>query len=69
MIDHVRPVGMTPDGNPRMELGLTVRIPGRVAYATRHTQVVSRLVMHNLEPGRSVPVRVDPRTPERLELG
>lgn len=67
-IDHVTDTGATVNENPRVQFKLTVSIPGRDPYQARLTQVVSRLVISDFQPGASVPVRVSPDDPQTLMI-
>ena len=58
--------GTTVNQNPQVQFSLTVTIPGRDPYQATLTQVVSRLVMGNFQPGSTVPVRVSPEDPQSL---
>jgi hypothetical protein len=68
-VERVVGTGVTREENPEVELLLTVSLPDREPYLATHKQVVSRHVMHNLEPGGRLSVRVDPADPSRLEIG
>jgi hypothetical protein len=69
MIDSVTDTGTKLDDNPEVEFEMTVALPGRAPYRATNRQVVSRLVLHSLAPGKAVPVLVDPRDPTRVEIG
>ena len=45
---------------PTITLALDVTLPGRKPYRAQARQVVGRLVIGRLEPGATIPVRVDP---------
>jgi hypothetical protein len=65
-IDQVVDTGTTVNQNPQVQFSLTVTIPGRDPYQATLTQVVSRLVMGNFQPGSTVPVRVSAEDPQSL---
>jgi hypothetical protein len=67
-IDQVVDTGTTVNDNPQVQFGLTVTIPGHEPYSATLTQVVSRLVMSNFQPGATVPVRVSPDDPQTLMI-
>lgn len=67
-IDHVTDTGATINDNPQVQFNLTVNVPGRDPYPATLTQVVSRLVMGNFQPGSTVPVRVSPDDPQTLMI-
>src|SRR4051812_11465501 len=45
---------------PTITMDLDVELPGRKPYRAQARQQVGRLVVGRLEPGATVPVRVDP---------
>jgi hypothetical protein len=45
---------------PTITLALDVTLPGRAPYRAEARQQVGRLVIGQLEPGATIPVRVDP---------
>jgi hypothetical protein len=65
-ITALRDTGMTVNDNPRIELDLTVTVPGREPYAVTHAQTISRLAIAGFQPGATVPVRVDPNDPAQM---
>jgi hypothetical protein len=67
-IDQVIDTGATINDNPRVELELTVTIPGRDPYPAALTQVVSRIAIGSFQPGSTVPVRVSPEDPQTLMI-
>ncbi len=48
---------------PTITMELDVVLPGRESYRAQARQPVGRLVIGRLEPGATIPVRVNPRTP------
>lgn len=69
VVERVRRTGVTREGNPEVELVLTVDVTGRERYQATVRQVLSRQVLHNLGPGHAVSVTVDPDDETRLEIG
>ena len=69
VIERVSETGATRDGNPEVELRLTVDVPGREPYEATLRQVLSRQVVHTLTPGLEVKIAVDATDPSRLEIG
>jgi hypothetical protein len=63
----LRDTGVSPHGDPELELELSVDVAGR-RQVVRHRQVVSRLAARELHLGSSLPVRVDPSDPSILLL-
>ncbi len=69
VIERVTRTRVTSDGNPEVELALTVELPGRDPYPALWRRLVSRRVLHHLQPGGTVAVTVDAGDPQRVELG
>ena len=68
-IDAVRQLD-GPDGDgPTMEFDLTVTVDGSAPYAVCHRQAIARTVAPSLQPGATVPVRVDPFDRFSLTIG
>ena len=65
-ITDVGHTGRSVNGNPQVQIGLTVAMDGAPPYAASVTQVISRLAVANFLPGATVPVRVDPGDREQL---
>ncbi len=68
-IDSITDTGTRSESNPEIELEMTVALPGHEPYRAINRTVVSRLVLHQLAPGRAVPVLVDPEDLSRIEIG
>jgi hypothetical protein len=68
MINEVTDTGATINDNPRVQLHLTVTVPGRAPYPATLTQVVSRMSIGRFQPGSAVPVRVSPDDPQTLMI-
>jgi len=68
-VEQVSSTGVVSDGNPEVELVLTIELPGREPYEATHRQVLSRFVRHTIGPGTAVSVTVDARNPSLLEIG
>ena len=69
LVEEVAETGATRDGNPELELRLTVDLPGREPYEAIVRQVLSRQVVHMLTPGLAVRITADAGDPSRLEIG
>jgi hypothetical protein len=48
------------NNRPTISMKLEVDLPGMERYSAEAKQVVGRLVIGRLEPGATIPVRVDP---------
>jgi hypothetical protein len=68
-IDSVTNLGTRGDSNPEVELEMTVALPGHAPYRATNRKVISQLVLHQLAPGRGVPVLVDPEDLSRIQIG
>ena len=53
---------------PTITMELDVDLPGRERYRAQARQVVGRLVIGRLQPGATIPVRVDPADPAQLTV-
>jgi len=53
---------------PTITLELDVELPGRASYRAQARQPVGRLVIGRLEPGATIPVRIDPDDPEDVAV-
>ena len=53
---------------PTITMELDIEIPGRAPYRGQAKQVVGRLVIGRLEPGATIPVRVDPDDPAEVTV-
>jgi hypothetical protein len=53
---------------PTITLALDVTLPGRASYRAQAKQTVGRLVIARLQPGATIPVRVDPDDDAKVSL-
>jgi hypothetical protein len=51
---------------PTIAMELDVELPGRERYRAQAKQVVGRLVIGRMQPGATIPVRVDPEDPAKI---
>ena len=68
-INAVSDTGMFVNQAPVLELDLTVAVPGREPYKTKHRQLVSHAALARFQPGNVISVRVSPQDPNALMLG
>lgn len=68
-ITAFRDTGLTVDDDPTVELDLSVSVDGAEPYAVTHRQTISRIALPSLQPGATVPVRVDPIDRTSLTIG
>jgi hypothetical protein len=59
-IVSLREGGPYVNDRPTITMQLDVEIPGRERYSAQARQTVGRLVIGRLQPGATIPVRVDP---------
>lgn len=60
--------GMTINNDPVVDLVLEVRRRDQSSYQARTRTPISRLDVPRFQPGAVVPVRVDPRDPDRVAV-
>lgn len=60
--------GMTINDNPQVALSLTVTSPHHGSYQVQTTSIISRLSIPRVQPGMSVPVKIDPQNPMNVVL-
>ena len=65
-IVSLREGGPYVNGRPTITMELDVALPGRAQYRAQAGQVVGRLVIGRLQPGATIPVRVDPEELENV---
>lgn len=51
---------------PTITIELDVELPAREPYRAEARQPVGRLVIGRLQPGATIPVRVDPEDPQKV---
>jgi hypothetical protein len=67
-IKALRATGAEVNNQPQMEMDLTLDVNGTTSEVT-HAQVVSMAMIGQLQPGATVPAKVDPNDHSRLMLG
>ena len=65
----IRQTGAMVNFQPTCEIDLTVLAPGRPPYPVSVTQVVSQVMLPQLQPGASIAVKVDPSDPNTVFIG
>jgi hypothetical protein len=60
--------GVTINDNPQVALTLYVQSPMHGAYQVQTTSIISRLAIPRVQPGQSVPVKIDPQNPQNVVL-
>ncbi len=51
---------------PTITMDLDVELPERESYRAQAKQPVGRLVIGRMQPGATIPVRVDPKDPRKV---
>jgi hypothetical protein len=67
-IQQMVATGKTVNMQPELQFQMTVDVNGQTSEVT-HVQVVSPAIIGQLQPGATVPVKVDPNDPSQLMIG
>jgi hypothetical protein len=67
-IVSLREGGPYVNDRPTITMELDVELPGRDVYRGQARQTVGRLVIGRLQPGATIPVRVDPGDPAKVSV-
>ncbi|HEY3492761.1 MAG TPA: hypothetical protein VGK43_07395 [Solirubrobacterales bacterium] len=67
-IQQMVATGKTVNMQPELQFQMTVDVNGQTSEVT-HTQVVSPAIIGQLQPGATVPVKVDPSDHSQLMIG
>jgi len=67
-VNQLRATGKQVNYRPELELDLMVDVNGQMRQVT-HTQVISPVLIGQLQPGATVPVKVDPNDHSQLVIG
>lgn len=68
-IQALRDTGVQVNNMPQLEFDLQVELEGREPYLVTHRQVVGHAALGQMQPGATVPVRVDPDDQTSLMIG
>jgi hypothetical protein len=68
-IKELRDTGKLVNHMPELEMDLEVTIAGKDPYLVAHKQVIAHASLGGMQPGATVPVRVDPDDPAMLMIG
>lgn len=65
--------GMTQGGTmvnyqPVIEFDLEVTVQGKDPYAVKHKEAVAQMLLPQVQPGKTIAVKVDPEDPSRLAI-
>ncbi|HKH13851.1 MAG TPA: DUF3592 domain-containing protein [Solirubrobacterales bacterium] len=67
-VNMLQATGKNVNYQPEIQFDLTVNVNGHESQVN-HTQVVSPAMLGQLQPGATVPVKVDPNDPSQLVIG
>jgi hypothetical protein len=67
-IQQIVATGKTVNMQPEIQFQMTVNVNGQTSEVT-HTQVVSPTVIPQVQPGATVPIKVDPNDHSQLMIG
>jgi len=67
-VEDVRETSIRLNKKPVFEIGMQVELPDRKPYRVKHTSVVPLLRLSRLEPGRLLPLRIDPDDPANMQV-
>ena len=60
--------GMFLNQNPQVKLDLLVQVPGRAPYPASRKEFVPLIMLSQISPGASLPVKVDPNNPNDVVI-
>lgn len=60
--------GMLVNYQPQVRIGLQVNPPNGAPYQTEVTMVVSQLMIPRVQPGMTVPVKIDSKDPSKVAI-
>ena len=60
--------GMLVNHQPQVRIGLQVNPPHGLPYQTELTMVISMLMIPQVQPGLTVPVKIDPKDPSKVAI-
>jgi hypothetical protein len=67
-ITGVTQTGMYLNDQPRIKMGLLVQLPGQAPYPAEHSEFVPLILLARVQPGATLPVRVDPTDPQKIAI-
>ena len=62
----VTQTGMYLNEQPRIKMDLLVQLPGQVPYAAEHSEFVPLILLSRVQPGATLPVKVNPAQPQKV---
>ena len=65
-ITGVTQTGMYLNEQPRIKMDLLVQLPGQAPYAAEHTEFVPLILLSRVQPGATLPVKVNPAQPQKV---
>jgi len=67
-ITGVTQTGMYLNEQPQIKMGLLVTLPGQQPYPAEHTEFVPMILLARVQPGATLPVRVNPIDPSKVAI-
>ena len=65
-ITGVTQTGMYLNEQPRIKMNLMVQLPGQAPYAAEHSEFVPLILLSRVQPGATLPVKVNPAQPQKV---
>jgi hypothetical protein len=65
-ITGVTQTGMYLNEQPRIKMAMLVQLPGQAPYAAEHTEFVPLILLSRVQPGATLPVKVNPAQPQKV---
>jgi hypothetical protein len=64
----VTQTGMYLNEQPRIKMDMLVQLPGQLPYAAEHSEFVPLILLSRVQPGATLPVRVNPAQPAKVVI-
>jgi hypothetical protein len=64
----VTQTGMYLNEQPRIKMDMLVQLPGQVPYAAEHSEFVPLILLSRVQPGATLPVKVNPAQPAKVVI-
>ncbi len=64
----VTQTGMYLNEQPRIKMDMLVQLPGQVPYAAEHSEFVPLILLSRVQPGATLPVKVNPAQPGKVVI-
>jgi hypothetical protein len=67
-LTSVTQTGMYLNDQPRIKMDMLVQLPGQVPYAAEHSEFVPLILLSRVQPGATLPVKVNPAEPGKVVI-